>query len=483
MHCGTGATDHVQLRRLVDVTERRAKRGARPLWRRLATGAAAAFGAVALLGACAKTQPLVTQKPLAGNVASAGAIERKPTAVEAIIAGNIQVPPRSPIVPAHRDAVIPESNPDGPPQDAALIALGKSIFSDAALSEPAGTSCASCHDPRRAFSGNHGSALGVALGSRPGHFARRATPSVLYLRFVPKFHYFDDDEAAEPAPVGGFFWDGRADTIAELVRQPLFNPDEMNAGNASHLAAKLTRASYAGDLLARAGKGGAPEKLLRAAGEALEAYLTSDEMTPATSKYDAYVRGEATLTPQEKRGLEAFKDPARGSCAGCHRMNETSPNPRWSTFTDYGFDAVGVPRNGELPASRDPARFDLGLCERKDTQTPSHDGKWCGSFRTPSLRNVAVREAFMHNGRFKKLRDVVVFYATRATAPEHFYPPGQKFDDLPVAYRENVNVSSRPYNHPAGGTPPINDEDIDAIVAFLKTLTDAAYVGVADGPS
>jgi cytochrome c peroxidase len=411
------------------------------------------------------------------------ALERKPTIEEAIAAAKIPKLPDHPVVPARRTGVVLSPGPARPPEDAALVALGKKIFFDERLSEPPGTSCASCHDPRRAFSGTHGSTIGVPLGSRPGHFARRSTPSVLYLRYRPKFHFFDEDEAPGPAPYGGFFWDGRSDTIADLVRQPLFNPDEMNAGNPRRLAAKLAGAPYAGELRARLGRHHGAEAVMRGMGAALEAYLTSDEMTPATSKFDAWVRGEATLTPQEQRGLEAFKDGARGACAGCHRLNEVSTNPEWTMFTDYGFDVVATPRNRALPGNRDPSTFDLGLCERKNTRTPSDDGQWCGSFRTPSLRNVAVRETFMHNAGFKTLRDVVVFYANRASSPDRFYPKGERFDDLPAKYRQNVNVSSRPYNRPENGKPGMSDEDIDAIVAFLGTLTDAAFVPGSSGPS
>jgi cytochrome c peroxidase len=383
---------------------------------------------------------------------------------------------RGPSIPAHRAVVAPLPVRDVPPDDPALVSLGRAIFSDDRLSEPPGTSCASCHDPARAFAGTHGSDIGVPQGSRPGHFARRATPSVLYMRYVPAFHYFEDDEAPAPSPYGGFFWDGRSDAIARLVEQPILNPDEMNAGDPQRVAAKIAGAPYVEPFRARFGALTDAKAVMRGLGTALEAYLKSDEMTPASSKYDAYVRGEATLTPQEKRGLEAFKDPLRGACVGCHRMNETSTHPARSMFTDYGFDAVGVPRNGALPGNRDPRSYDFGLCERKDTRTPSNDPKWCGSFRTPSLRNVAMRETFMHNGEFRSLRDVVVFYATRATNPGRWYPAGTKFDDLPEKYRENVNIYNRPYNGREGGTPPMDDDDIDAIVAFLGTLTDAAFV-------
>ena len=141
---------------------------------------------------------------------------------------------------------------------------GKKIFVDERLSEPPGTSCASCHDPARAFSGGHGSRIGVPLGSRPGHFARRSTPSVLYMRYVPAFHYFEDDEAPAPEPRGGFFWDGRSDSLAELARQPLFNPNEMNAGTPRRVADKIARAPYAKEFRAALGRstgsGGGPAR-------------------------------------------------------------------------------------------------------------------------------------------------------------------------------------------------------------------------------
>jgi cytochrome c peroxidase len=405
----------------------------------------------------------------------------KPTIAEAWAATKLPPPPSGPVIPARRTNVLPVPPRQGPPDDPALVALGKKIFFDDRLSEPPGTSCASCHDPARAFSGRHGSRLGVALGSRPGHYARRTTPSVLYMRYVPAFYYFEDDEALAPEPRGGLFWDGRVDTVAELVRQPLYNPDEMNGGPARLVAGKIARGPYAKAFRAAFGPSASPEAVLDGVGKAVQAYLTSDEMTPATSKYDAYVRGQATLTEAERRGLEIFKDRRRGACAGCHRMTELSSNPAESMFTDYSYDAVAWPRNRELPGNRDPAAFDLGLCERKATKLPSNDQRFCAAFRTPSLRNVAVRESFGHNGIYKSLREVVAFYARRAVAPGLIYPPGQKFDDVPSKYRGNVNIYAPIYNRKEGAPPPLDDADIDAVVAFLRTLTDAAYVPAASG--
>jgi cytochrome c peroxidase len=422
------------------------------------------------LGACGKSAPAPAPPPAA-----------KPTIEQAWAAAKLPNLPRAPVIPAHRANVLPVPPRQGPPDDPVLVALGKKIFFDTRLSEPPGTSCASCHDPAHAYSGTHGSRIGVPLGSRPGHYARRSTPSVLYMRFVPRFHYFEDDEAPAPEPRGGYFWDGRADNLAELVRQPLFNPDEMNAGTPRLLASKIASAPYAADFRAALGPSAKPEAVLHGVGVALEAFLKSDEMTPATSKYDAYVRGQATLTEQERRGLEVFKDRRRGACAGCHRMAETSSNPEESPFSEFAYEAIGLPRNRELPASKDPGSFDLGLCERKDLKTPSGDARYCSTFRIPSLRNVAVRESFGHNGVYKSLREAVAFYARRAVAPDRIYPAGHRYDDVPPKYLANLNIYAPVYNRREGAAPPMTEDEIDAVVAFLGTLTDAPYLAAAAG--
>jgi cytochrome c peroxidase len=363
------------------------------------------------------------------------------------------------------------------PEPTARERLGRSIFFDTSLSDPPGTSCASCHDPDRAFSGNHGSTTGVALGSRPGHFARRSTPSVLYMKYVPAFHFAleDDDDLAE-SPFGGLTWSGRADSVAEFSRLPLLDADEMNNGSEAAVRAKLRRATYADDLSREfPGALDAPGSTLRAASEALQAFLTSDAMSPFSSKFDDFLRGRAQLSPLEMQGLKTFKSHEKGACGACHIVYDVWNRPEGSMFTNYGYDALAVPRNRAVAANADPSRYDLGLCERNQTRVPSSDPQWCLRFRTPSLRNVAVRERFMHNGVFSKLRDAVAFYATRSTNPDRWYPPAAKFDDAPPRYRRNVNVVSLPYNGTEGSQPVLNDEDIDAIVAFLQTLTDEPY--------
>jgi len=358
--------------------------------------------------------------------------------------------------------------------DPALAALGKRLFFDGGLSRPAGTSCAVCHDPSHGYSGLNGGRDGVARGSRPGHFSPRNTPSLLYVRYVPPLYFYQDDDALAPAPFGGLMADGRADTLARQAALPLLNPDEMNNRTGADVAASLARAPYATEFAARFG----PRALhdgataLAAAGAAIEAFLQSDEMAPFTSRYDDFVRGRGQLGAEELRGMALFRNPDKGNCASCHQFSPTSTNPARSPFTDFGYDAIAVPRNRALVPNRDPRHFDAGLCATARTRGWPEPDAWCGWFRTPTLRNVAERGRYMHNGAFGDLREVLRFYATRATAPDDWYPHGDRFDDLPKAQRGNVNANSVPYNRRPGAPPAFDDAEIDAIVAFLRTLSD-----------
>jgi cytochrome c peroxidase len=213
----------------------------------------------------------------------------------------------------------PSSPDSGFSDNTGRVNLGRAIFFDTNLSVPPGTSCASCHDPTKAFAGNHGSRLGVALGSRPDHFAKRNTPSVLYLRFVRKFHLHWEEDAPLVDAYGGFFWDGRTDSIVELVKQPLFNPDEMNGGNPERIAEVMASSAYAADFEKAFGAVFSnPEVALKGLSEAVNAYLLSPEMSPFSSKYDDFIRGRAALTELEARGLKLFRDSAKGGCSACH---------------------------------------------------------------------------------------------------------------------------------------------------------------------
>ena len=148
-------------------------------------------------------------------------------------------------------------------------------------------------------------------------------------------------------------------------------------------------------------------------------------------------------------------------------------------FTDFQFEAIGVPRNQTIPANRDSKFYDMGLCG--PIRTNQHDPSYCGMFKTPTLRNVATRQVFFHNGRFHTLKEALRFYVERDTNPGAWYPHGGKgkvnaFDDLPAALRPNVDKISLPFSGSKGKRPVWTDGEIDDVIAFLKTLSDEDQV-------
>jgi len=364
---------------------------------------------------------------------------------------------------------------------AELQALGARLFRDRSLSASGKLACASCHDPAHGFAPANGLAvqMGGADMRQPG---TRAAPSLTYLEATPPFteHFFDSDddgdESVDNGPTGGLTWDGRVDRGRDQARIPLLSSYEMANKDAAAVAARVEKAGYAASLrrIFKA-KLDTPETLFDAAVEALEVYEQDYRLFyPYSSKYDAFLAGQAELGPAEARGLALFEDPAKGNCASCH-ISERANNGAPPEFTDYGLIAIGVPRNRAIPANADPHYFDLGLCgpERKDFRDRP---EYCGLFKTPSLRNVARRRVFMHNGVFTSLRQVIEFYVERDTDPGKWYAHNadgtvEKYDDLPAAYHDNVNVDP-PFDRKPGDKPALDAAEIDDVIAFLGTLTD-----------
>jgi cytochrome c peroxidase len=400
------------------------------------------------------------------------------------------------------------------PSAAAVTAIGRTLFSDPSLSASGRTSCASCHDPREAFGPPHAGARPPGLKGASGAVADagaraadagaggglaasaetpvqragadgrqpgvRAVPTLMYAQGVPPFteHYFDDedDDGIDQGPAGGRTWDGRAASAHEQARLPLLSPFEMANADENAVAARVRASRSAAALRAAFGASVLtdPARTFRALLMSLETYQESpDEFAPYSSKYDAWLRHEATLSANELRGLAAFDDPERGNCARCHPS--ALRHGAFPAFTDYGYAAIGAPRNAAIPANRDPHWFDLGLCGPLRTDLAGRRG-YCGMFRTPTLRNVATRRVFFHNGVLQRLEDVVRFYAERDTEPERWYPRGKDgaviaFDDLPGEYRGNVDVQI-PFGGRPGSAPRLSEADIEDVVAFLRTLTD-----------
>ncbi|MEG1969104.1 MAG: cytochrome c peroxidase [Burkholderiaceae bacterium] len=352
-----------------------------------------------------------------------------------------------------------------------LELIGKRIFFDTSLSEPHGQSCATCHDPALAFSGNSAFTLGVAPGAASGRFGTRNVPTVMYAMFVPPF-YFEDD-AGEQVPVGGLFLDGRAASLEDQASKPFFNPVEMALPGPAALRERLAAASYAQLMRDQFGAQvfASPAATLAAAAQALAAFERTPRFAPFSSKYDAVRRGQAQLSVQESRGLALFVDATKGNCAACHPFVAGSKLDADHLFTDFTYDNLGVPRNRRIPANAELALFDLGLCGPARSDLVETRPQWCGAFRVPTLRNVALRPAFFHNGAITTLRDSVSFYVTRETDPFRWYR-GELYDDLPPAFKANVNASEAPYDATPATGPRLSEAEIDDVVAFLHTLTD-----------
>ena len=365
---------------------------------------------------------------------------------------------------------------------AELEALGRALFADPSLSASGRMACTTCHDPQRAF--GPANALAVQLGGKdmraPGI---RAVPSLKYLQAVPQFtaHYYESDEEGDSSidngPTGGLTWDGRVDRDRDQARIPLLSPFEMANDGPAAVVAAVRDGRSAGEVRKIFGADVFDDTARAFAGivEALEVFQQDfREFYPYSSKYDAYLAGRAALTAQEARGLQLFDDPAKGNCGNCHR-SQRGKDGTPPQFTDYGLIAIGVPRNPAIAANADLSFFDLGACGPLRTDLAGR-GDYCGRFVTPTLRNVALRQTFFHNGLVHTLRQAVEFYVQRDTDPAQWYPRDgagrlQKFDDLPQPYRGNVNMEP-PFGGRPGDPPALSSSDIDDVIAFLNTLTD-----------
>jgi len=363
-----------------------------------------------------------------------------------------------------------------------LAELGRLAFFDPGLSASGRMSCATCHDPAHAYGPPN--ALAVQLGGPDLKDAgTRAVPSLRYLRRTPIWsHSFIGNPRermteTDHVPVGGFTWDGRFDTMAAQAAFPLLAPNEMANADAAAVAQRLAKAGYAQRFREVFGPGilARPDAALAALGRALQRFQLDDpSFQPYDSRFDRYLDGQAELSAREARGLRLFKDREGGNCAACHLI-EPGANGAHPLLTDFSFAALGVPRNPEIPANADPRYYDLGLCGPLRTNR-SQEKKYCGMFRTPTLRNVAARGAFFHNGRFHSLEEALRFYVERDARPGQWYPHpegAQPFDDLPAPLQDNVDHIDPPLTQHQGDTPVWSDEDIRDVALFLKTLSDS----------
>ncbi|WP_288955535.1 cytochrome c peroxidase [uncultured Polaribacter sp.] len=304
--------------------------------------------------------------------------------------------------------IIPTNNPlteEG-------VALGKKLFFDKILSGDGTQSCATCHDPKNAFTDNQKFSDGV-----DGNFGTRNSMPLFNLAWN-----FDER----------FAWDGKDFGLEGQAFEPVSNPIEMHS-NWADVEQKLKNHPEYPTLFKQVfGTSKIDSILVTKAIAQFERTLIS-----GNSKFDKFLRGETTLTPEEQNGFDVFMDEAKGDCFHCHGSNN---NPLW---TDNKFHNNGL----------DATFTDLGL--GAVTGDPADNGK----FKSPSVRNLAFTAPYMHDGRFTTIEEVINHYSEGLK-------PSSTIDPL-----------MKKVNHGGVGLSPKDKADLKA---FLLSLSDFDFINNSD---
>jgi cytochrome c peroxidase len=415
--------------------------------------------------------------------------------------------------------------------------LGKLELFDASLSVHKQEACSFCHMPEVGYTGRS-SVLNMTTVAYPGsvrtRFSDRKPMSYTYATLAPVLHY----NATQKDFYGGNFWDMRAtgwklqSPAAEQAQGPPTNPVEMGLPDSACVAYRLATGRYLslfqqvwGNAITLigwpanaekvcttpAGAGGVGPQLSLSAEDrdrsntiydqfalSIAAYEASPEVNAFSSKFDAYLANQATLSPQEAHGYELFN--TTGKCNTCHLSGMGSGASGGTSaaatdlaplFTDFTSANLGVPKNTAIPYLYEstPDRYGfvanpmglayvdqgvgafLGGPSVPDKSWASLAPDFIGHMQTASLRNVDQRpyagfvKAYMHNGYMKSLKEVVHFYNTRDTLCPTPNDPGAGKTCWPapeVSANEDQTI----------GDLGLSSSDEDDIVAFLKTLTD-----------
>ena len=347
--------------------------------------------------------------------------------------------------------------------------LGEALFFDTNLSMSRKQACATCHMPERAFSDRQDMHKGnaVSLGDDGKSFGDRNAPTATYAALSPPFH-----RNAEGLYLGGQFWDGRARTLEEQAAGPPLNPIEMGMADDKAIAGRIAEnkdyvkafeAFYGPDAITDS------KKTFHAATQAIASFERTKSFSPFDSRYDRYLRGEVKFTELEELGRTLFFSTQFTNCNLCHDVKGRDGKFETATFTAYKYFNIGVPANPDVRKMNGskPDFVDPGLAANPEVNgNPKERGK----FKTPGLRNVAVTGPYMHNGVFNDLRTVILFYnkynskkKSRQINPE----TGKQWAHPEVA--DNIDKEKLETG------PGLDDKRVDALVAFLKTLTDKRY--------
>lgn len=355
------------------------------------------------------------------------------------------------------------------------IALGEALFRDPRLSLNGTQACATCHDPEHAFVDVRaaGGFTAVSLGDDGVSLGDRNAPTVTYAALglpfqVGRRERLNSQAAAYEGHLGGMFFDGRATDLERQAMGPPLNPLEMAMPSEAAVVSRLMADDdYVGSFEAHFGADVFDDdaRAFRAMAEAIAAFERSDALSSFDSRYDRFLADPINhpLSLKEGLGKSLFFSQTDTNCATCHQIALNSSKNE--SFTSGEFHNIGVPVNADVRAVNGlgDAYVDHGLMEV--TGDAADDGK----FKVPTLRNVAVTGPYMHNGVFADLRTVVLFYDHHFAASTHTTNPetGQPWaaPEVPATFnREELTE---------GGA--LEDYQVDALVCFMRTLTDARY--------
>jgi cytochrome c peroxidase len=334
---------------------------------------------------------------------------------------------------------IPENNPQTPEK----IALGEKLYNETRFSTTGEVGCFTCHDPKKAFTD---SPLKVSEGIEK-KTGTRNSPTVINSAFFTTQ-----------------FWDGRSPDLEDQALHPFINPVEH--GLADHepiLAIVREDPEYAEafkDVFGKSGK----EITMREVTLAIASFERT--VISGDSPFDRYYYGgeEDALTEQQKRGFDLYRN--EGRCVSCHRIEQTQ-----ALFTDNRFHNIGVGINNIqedvpklagnfLEADRTLSQVDVEVLTDPRTSelgrfAISHGFDDIGSFKTPTLRNVAVTAPYMHDGSIETLKDVVIHYNNGGV----------------------TDVGDPVNDFLSGGIRALNleEDQIDDLVAFMEALTSPEF--------
>ena len=312
------------------------------------------------------------------------------------------------------------------------VALGRKLYFDTRLSKDGTLACATCHDVSRGFTDHRSVSEGIG-----DHLGKRSAPTTM-----------------NAALLQSQFWDGRAPSLEEQAKLPILNPIEMGHPDAaSAMAAVNTDPAYA-ELFRKAnGRDPNYEDLGRAIANFERTLIFLD------APFDRFAAGDTkALSPAAQRGLALFNGKAR--CVSCHMMNSSNPlgtdnlfhnigvSARKQNFETLAGQALAVLKDGSNTEELDKLAVETDMSELgRFLVTKKRED--IGAFKTEQLRNVGLTAPYMHDGSLKTLWDVM----------DHYNKGGET-----NAYLD-------------GGIEPLNlsESEIDDVVAFLFSLTDARF--------